>query len=841
MTGGKIMKKIPNRFLKLRYIIIILSGLLFLMVFSLVRNQQNQAGFADREQSVISSRISKVGIPFIANEGQFDQNVKFYARTFGGTVFVTETGEIVYTLTNGGREKTIAGLAFKEHFVGYRGKGIIGEDRAITKVNCFKGNDRSEWRSSIPTYNLVDLGDIDDGINLKLRAHGNNVEKIFCVDPSANPADIRVRVTGVDDLNINDGGELVVTSPAGPVTFTRPVAYQELADGRKYVDVAYAVQEHDYGFLVGDYDPEIQLIIDPLLASTFLGGWCDEICYGPFIETDQTGNVYLSGFTCTPNFPTSLGAYQSNLAGGGLDCFISKFSNDLTTLLASTFLGGSGMETECSIALDEEGNIYVGGYTDSPDFPTTPGAYDEVHNGAYDIFVSKLSNDMTTLLASTYIGGSSNDGYESNRIDLVVADSGDLYFVGQSRSVDFPVTPGAYDTSYNGAGFIQSGDAVVVKMDANLTTLLASTYLGGSNDEVRVSIALDQNENVFVCTGTYSNFIPTDASAYDPDFNGGSDVFISRLSNDLTTQTASTYLGNVSEEIPHVIEIGEDGNVYIAGYTSSSSFPISPGAYNMIHSGREDGFVSKFDNNLTTLAASTFFGGNEDDRCQALVVHQNGDVYVTGKTLSPNFPIVPGTYDDDYNGGGVDLHGDIFVSRLDNALSTLQASTFLGGSNDEKSFGIALDDSGNVFVGGFTHSDDYPWTPGAYDSTFHTFNNLRDVIVAKFLLEPELSIDDHADVLNTVTLSQNYPNPFNPTTIVKYDLPKNTKVVLKIYNVSGQEIRTLVDEFQTSGSKSAVWDGRDGSGKIVNSGVYIYRIQVHDPDLSTSKKMLFLN
>jgi hypothetical protein len=375
-------------------------------------------------------------------------------------------------------------------------------------------------------------------------------------------------------------------------------------------------------------------------------------------------------------------------------------------------------------------------------------------------------------------------------------------------------------------------------MDSTLSNLLASTYLGGSYDEFRVSIDLDDDQNIFVSTSTYSPNISTvPGGGYDESFNGICDVFISKLSNDLTTQLAATYLGHSGLEVPLVIKTDIDGNVYVSGFTSSSNLPTTPGAYDEDFNGVEDGFISKFDNSLSTLLVSTFLGGGAADNCQALVIDENGDVYITGKTLSSNFPIITGTYDDDYNGGSE--HGDIFISKLDGNLTSLSASTFLGGSDDEKPFGIALDSTGNVFVGGFTHSTDYPTTPGAYDSTF---GGIRDIIVAKLLLQPSTAIREESNYPGTILLNQNYPNPFNSLTHIEYAIPRATFVVLKIYDITGREVRMLVNEKQSPGMKSIVWNGTDNNGGLVSSGIYIYRLQIDGHNsIIQSKKMLLLN
>jgi hypothetical protein len=785
--------------------------------------------------SKIFKEISKTQIPFIINEGQLDKSVRYYTHTLAGPVYVTNNCEIIYSLSHKSDNGMIDGLVVKEKFGDKAGVKISGENLTATKINYFKGNDKSSWKKNLKTYNRLSLGDIKDGISMDLNAYGNNIEKIFTIQPGADVRDIKVSISGINEMEVNSNGELTLKSTAGNISFTKPLAYQEISGNRKYVDVAYTLNESEYSFDVGDYNRDLPLFIDPLLASTLLGGWCDEISYGPFIELDDTGNVYISGFTCTTNFPTSVGAFQGNYGGGQLDCFVAKFNNDLTSLVACTFLGGSGFETECSMTLDNDGNIFAGGYTDSQNFPTTPGAYNETNNGAYDIFISKLSNDLSTLISSTYIGGSSNDGFESNRINLMVGQNGDLYVAGQSRSDDFPTTTGAYDTTFNGAGpYEQSGDAVVFRMDNTLSTLIASTYLGGSSDEFRVSIAQDENENIFVSTATYSSNIPIiPGGGYDEIFNGLTDVFISKLSNDLTTQLAATYLGGGSGEIPLVIEAGENNNIYLCGFTSSSNYPTIPGVYDEIYNGGgDDGFISKFDNNLTTLLASTFLGGSAADGGQDLVLYK-GEIYITGKTLSSNFPIISGTYDDTYNGGTE--HGDMFVSKMDSNLTTLFASTFLGGTDDEKPFGIEVDTSGNVFVGGFTHSSDYPTTAGAYD---RTFGGIRDVVVAKFNLTPMVGVAE--DVITPIEfeLYQNYPNPFNPTTTIRFTIPQDVRretqdVKLILYDVLGYEITTLVNEEKPAGEYIVEFDAT-----ALSSGIYFYRIQTGS--FIQTKKMILM-
>ena len=500
--------------------------------------------FSTVSKKAIEVKINSVSIPFIENKGQISKEVKFYAKTFGGTVFITGDGNIIYSLAEFSKEKKgTKGVVIKEVFSeGKVTKNITGEKEAITKVNIFKGKDRKKWLRDIPSFEVINLGEIHKGIEVKVKAYGNNVEKIFYVKPGASPSDIKVKVEGVEEIKRNKEGELILKTSPGEVKFTKPIAYQEIEGKREYVNVSYKILSKDtYTFALGKYDKNETLIIDPLLASTFLGGSDNEESYS--IAVDTNGNVFITGVTYSADFPTTPGAYDTSL--NGRDVFISKLNNDLDTLVASTFLGGSDNDYTHSIALDTDGNVFVTGGTDSSDFPTTPDAYDTSHNGNEDVFISKLNNDLDTLVASTFLGGSNDE----ESCSIVLNTDGDVFITGWTQSSNFPTTSGAYDTSYNGGS-----DVFISKLNNDLTTLVASTFLGGNNYEWSYSIALDTNGNVFVTGQTNSSDFPATTGAYDISLNGYYDVFVSKFNNDLSSLLASTFLGGSS------IDNIDDGN-----------------------------------------------------------------------------------------------------------------------------------------------------------------------------------------------------------------------------------------------------------------------------------------
>ncbi|OGO12497.1 MAG: hypothetical protein A2Y53_01810 [Chloroflexi bacterium RBG_16_47_49] len=748
------------------------------------------------KRSEIISHLNVLQLPFIANQGQVDKNVRFYAKTFGGTFFVTNKGELVYSLSKLeegdvtslsvvdkpslpvgdskssslpvdrmpkdspfppameglGKGKTkVLGLAIKEELIGATLSGVKGEEEAATRVSYFKGSDTSKWKSGIPTYESVSLGEVYKGIELNLKAYGNNVEKLFNVNPGANPADIKVKINGANGIRVNEDGELEVSTELGTVKFTKPVAYQEkvaletpypLAEEgrgegeREFVEVAYVVEGNSYSFKLGNYDKTMLLIIDPLLASTFVGGGDND--YTGAIDIDMSGNVYVAGSTYSTNYTTIAGAYDTS-HNGSWDVIVFSLSGDLSTLLASTFIGGSGGDSASSLAIDSSGTVYVTGTTGSSNYPTTAGSYDISFNGGRysitDSFVSMLSSDLSTLLASTFIGGSGDD----SAAFLVVDVSGNVYVTGYTDSSGYPTTSGAFDTSFNYSVYGSDyGDGFVSKLNSNLSALLGSTFLGGDHLDFPSSLALDTSGNLYVIGCTKSRNYPTTTDAYDTSINETGDYafyncdgIISKLNNNLSTLLASTFIGGNSWDEAESIAIDAWGDVYVTGNTESSGYPTTAGAYDRSYSGPygySDAFISKLNSNLSTLLASTFLGGGWWDSTNegtfSIAIDISGNVYVTGYTTDYSYPTTAYAYDTSYNG-----QSDVFVSRLSSDLSTLLASTFIGGNSGDVAVSIAIDTAGSVYVAGRSGSTDFPTTVGSYDTSYNSGS--WDVFVSK--------------------------------------------------------------------------------------------------------------
>src|SRR2546422_5670455 len=414
---------------------------------------------------VNSEILSKVSLPFIENLGQTDNKVKFYANTFAGTVFVTNEG-LTYSIPDPSNERSSAKESrtysvIQEDFAGKELK-ISGVQKSSAGVSYFIGNDKKDWYTDIPTYDTLSLGTLYPGINLDLKAHGKNVEKVFTISPSGDVKDIKVGVSGVQKLKVDDDGKLLLYTEKGTISMTKPLAYQEIQGIKKTVDVSYTVSDRSYGFELGSYDTSLPVVIDPIIQSTYLGGSDYDQGFG--IALDSSGNVYVTGFTISTNFPGTAGGTQA-AAGGSADAFVSKLTPDLKTLTQSTYLGGGDYDVGYAIALDSLGNVYVTGSTESTNFPGTTGGAQEAFGGsAEDALVSKLTPDLKTLTQSTYLGGSSND----DGVGIALDSLGNVYVTGLTGSTNFPGIAGGAQAAYGGA--------VVAKVTAETPTITPSTY-----------------------------------------------------------------------------------------------------------------------------------------------------------------------------------------------------------------------------------------------------------------------------------------------------------------------------------------------------------------------------
>jgi hypothetical protein len=396
-----------------------------------------------------------------------------------------------------------------------------------------------------------------------------------------------------------------------------------------------------------------------------------------------------------------------------LSCIYCSMGNS-AQLLYSTYFGGSAIDFGNGIALDNEGNIYITGQTNSADFPTSLGAYDVSTNGSYDIFVSKLNpnfSGVSSLIYSTFIGGTVTDWTKSIAVDT----SGNAYITGVTLSSDFPTTSTAFDTVYHGFG-----DIFVTKLNPNGSTLIYSTYLGGVGIDTGIAIVVDNIGDAYITGRTESPDFPVTLNAFDTIFNNNStynaNAFITKINANGTGLVYSTYLGGFLPDDATGIAIDNSGNSYVAGRTQSTDFPVTLGAFDMTTNGFGDIFISKINNTGTSLVYSTYIGGSYEDYVNGFAIDNNENAYITGYTMSLNYPVTPNAYDTVFN-NGTPAPYEMYITKLNAAGSNLIYSTFFGGDiGGQSGRSIVADNIGNAYITGNTNSPDFPLTIDAVDT-----------------------------------------------------------------------------------------------------------------------------
>ncbi len=601
---------------------------------------------------------------FIPNEGQWLPHIRY--RDIYGKVLLMDgairVGDVLFT------------------FPDSRGRvAVRGRRLTSTRINHFVGRDSMRWKRGVPAYSEVVYEDLYPGVDLIIRGIEGTLSLQWLVHPGGDVSSIALKVEGYTPTL--SGGML----RAGPLTMDRVRAYQ----GTEEVEVHYVVEGNVIRFQVGEYDSARPLIIDPVVA---FGG----LLYNAGVVGIDEGGGYLYVLLKDLEVDTLRVAGLMEGSRGSSAVVILKMDPSLSSIVAGAVLDGSGTDNPVDLAVGSDG-VYVAGYTYSSDFPVTPGGFDSTPSGT-DGFVVKLTLDLSSMVSGTFLGGSSADFIN----DMDIASDG-IYLTGYTYSSDFPVVSGAFSSISGGS------DAFVARLSPDLSSLLASTYLGGSSSDVGYGLSVGA-DGVYVVGNTYSGDFPVTSGAYDNSLGGSSDGFVSKFSLSLSTLLASTYIGGGSSDYAYSAVAVSDG-VYVSGYTSSSNFPTTAGAYDRTFGGSLDAFVTKMDATLGSVLVSTFLGGSGSDYAYDIEVSASG-IYVSGYTYSSNFPITSGSFDPVFGGSS-----EGFVSLLSADLSSLLSSTYVGGSGSDN-VGAVLITSGGLYVAGHSDSPDFPMPSGGFDGNF---------------------------------------------------------------------------------------------------------------------------
>jgi hypothetical protein len=722
-----------GRFLGCRFLAVLAAILLGTMALaqsvslskSAVESGLSRPDPAGHAQAV--ENYGKLPLSFEANHGQTDGQVKFVSRTNGYTLFLTGD-EAVLALrgSRGGKAAPKGATGSGESSVSLKrypdtnqrpkqsspalaspelvkagvlrmklrnanpAAQVTGVEEQAGRTNYFLGNDPKKWRTNVPTYAKVKYEGIYSGIDLVYYGNQRQLEYDFIVAPGADPSRITFDISGTKRVRRDVHGELVFTVGDDEIRWHQPVVYQEKDGTRQPVAARYAVTGKDrVRFELAKYDKSRPLYIDPLIYSTYLGGSGDDD--GDGIAVDSTGSAYITGQTASTNFPTT-NALQVT-GGGSYDAFVTKLNPAGSAMVYSTYLGGSSVDYGYGIAVDSAGDAYVVGNTGSADFPTV-NPLQAANAGGLDVFVSVLNPTGSALIYSTYLGGSGDDTGSAIALDS----SNDVYITGSTFSANFP-TYNPIQATYAGNG--TTTNAFVAEINSAGSALVYSTYLGGSGPDVGNGIAVDTAGNAYVAGQTVSPNFPT-MNPFQATDQGLSSAFVSKISSGGTGLAYSTYLGGSGYDFGYAIAVDGAGDAYVTGSAGSTNFPTMNALQPVFGGGAFDAFITEFNPAGSGLVYSTYLGGKLEDDGYGISVDSAGNVYLTGYTLSTNFPL-QNAYQKRLAGDG-----DAFVSKVSANGSALTYSSYLGGSGDDSGAGIAVDGSGYAYVTGNTGSTNFP-------------------------------------------------------------------------------------------------------------------------------------
>jgi len=673
---------------------------------------QNKIKVTASEKAKVIKTYGKLPLYFIENKGQVDEKVSFYERGAGHATFFTSKGVVIgltkrdvkaeKTALHGGikdlkakKPEKVTTEAVALSFVGANNKAkITAGDKKTGHANYFVGNDKSKWKSNIPTYGAVTYKDIYKKIDIKFYGNNRQLEHDVIVRPGGDLLKARFAYKGIQGLKITEEGGLEVSLIDGKLIEKKPVIYQEIDGKRVIIKGSYRIfksnkENFTYGFNVASYDHTKDLVIDPVLVySTYLGGSAQGEGMG--IAVDSSGAVYVTGYTVAADFPIA-NPLQAAIRGS-TDAYVTKINPAGTALVYSTYLGGGSGEIGYAIAVDASGAAYVTGNTTSTDFPLMNPIQGVYGGGTHDAFITKLNPAGSALVWSTYLGGNGYDFGKSIAVDTM----GNAYVSGKAGSTDFPLMNPIQ------AALRGQTDAFVTKINPAGSALVYSTYLGGSADELENVIAVDATGNAYVGGYTTSRDFPL-MNPIQGAFGGGFyDVFISKINPVGSALVWSTYLGGSRDEQGVGIAVDAAGSAYVVGYTSSTDFPLMSPIQGVFGGGTFDAFVTKINPAGSALVYSTYLGGSGYDLGARIAVDNGGFTYVTGWTLSTDFPLM--------NPIQATVAGltDAFITKINPGGSAFVWSTYLGGINDDNGNDIAVDSAGAAYVTGSTASSDFP-------------------------------------------------------------------------------------------------------------------------------------
>lgn len=732
-------------------------------------------------------------LKFIENKGQWNENIRFRADIPSGELILQKDyvgyvlwDEEEYAAASSHRHDhflddslhedeipEITYQAFKVKFVDINESVIRGINPESFNRNYLKGKDPEKWATNVKAYTEIEYLNVFEGIDFSLFASDRSLKYEFEVTPKSDPSQIILEYEGVDELRIEDG-RLVIQTSVGTIKEKQPYAYQIIKGKEVEVECDFKVDGNVLSFELGKYKSKYPLIIDPqLIFSTYSGSTADN--WGNTACLDNRGNLYTGGtiFPTTrggtgasdlDGFPATNGAFQTTFQGGDTDIGILKFDSSGKYLQYATYIGGDDAEIPTSTITNDKGELYILGVTGSTNFPRTSSGFQPVFAGGTSVvpvggyaflngtdnFILKLNKDGSNIEYATYLGGSSNDGLnfrtsinygDQLRGDINIDTSGYVYFTSITNSSDYP-TKNAFKSNLSGIS-----DAVVAKLNPDLSELEFCTYLGGSSDDAGMSIIRDDSNNVVVTGGTFSmlDFPVTDTiKAYE----GGSnlDAFISVFSSDGTQLKKSIRFGTTGHDQGYFVQKDISGSLYVLGQCLGGNYKASNGVYSIPQGGI---FIHKFDKNLDSTVWVTTIGDTimkpfaiPNISPTAFLVNECGNLFISGwggetnlewnlgslgrrRGYTYNLPVTDNAYSKNSDSS------DFYMMVLEREAQSLIYATYFGGADSKEHVDggtSRFDKQGIVYqsvCAGCGNNDDFPLfpSPDGNPDTYPQYNN----------------------------------------------------------------------------------------------------------------------
>lgn len=661
------------------------------------------------------------------SEGRMVPDVKFYMSNGNATIYFTKN-KIIYSISTLLDEKNhpdiqlsraqsayphrdnnpplIQNTKIEIELVGANSRlKLVGEEEFDEVLNFYYSH-CPNGITGVKTYNRILYKNIYPKVDLLIYATGekSSFKYDFIVHPGGNPARIKLRYNGADNITANADGSINFDYNSIRLTEQKPYVYQKSANSIKEIEATFELNNNTVGFLVEKYDKKKKLIIDPVIHwSTYYGGSDGE--HSSAIALDNQANVIIGGRTLSRNFPVS----NSTVYVGEFDLFIAKFDY-LGKRIWATYYGSRGADYLGDLIVDAAAHIYITGWTWDKNFPVTVNCFQPVPLGGQNEGILARFNRNGNLEWSTYLGGSSDEHLYA----LATDNKSNLFVAGWSKSSNYPnnITP------LNPKGLM---DDIVLSCFTTAGEFKWSTFLGGDSIETADGLKIDYNGNVVLVGTSFSRNFPVTSDAYQRFNNGFADVVLARYTPNGVLLN-STYLGGKASDYGTSLALDSLNNIFICGYTLSKDFPTTDEAFQKTSNGLISSFVTKL-SSFSSLSWSTYLGGSKEDQAFAIAVDRSGEVVITGKATSNNFPVTNNAYQQTLKGTA-----DAFGAKFSNAGDIIYWITLYGGDDEDFGTDLEVDYYHNIYITGNTRSRDFPISDDAYQKNL---GGLNDAFIIK--------------------------------------------------------------------------------------------------------------